>query len=121
MPASLVCTCFTLRKLTRTVLRLYDQHLTEVGPKTTQLSLLKNIAVQALPVAELTARLATDRTTLTCNLKPFVNTGCAAFAAGSDTRQRIVTITASGRKNPKTHTLHGALRKANSNALRVQI
>jgi DNA-binding MarR family transcriptional regulator len=97
MPASLVCTCFTLRKLSRTVSRLYDRHLAEVGPKTTQLSLLENIAVQALPVAELAARLATDRATLTRNLKPLVNTGWAAFAPGCAIRQRIMTITVSGR------------------------
>lgn len=29
------CTCFKLRKLTRTVSRLYDQHMAAVGLKTT--------------------------------------------------------------------------------------
>jgi hypothetical protein len=30
------CTCFTLRKLTRTVSRLYDLHLAAAGMKTTR-------------------------------------------------------------------------------------
>ena len=90
------CTCFALRKLTRTVSRLYDQHLAVVGLKTTQYSLLKNVAQQALPVAELAARLSVERTTLTRNLKPLIDAGWVSLAGGADSRQRIVTITDAG-------------------------
>ncbi len=91
------CTCFSLRKLTRTVSRLYDQHLATVGLKTTQYSLLKLIANEAVPVAELAARLFTERTTLTRNLKPLIDAGWVVLNAGADSRQRIVTITPQGR------------------------
>jgi len=90
------CTCFTLRKLTRTVSRLYDQHLVAAGMKTTQYSLLRSIAREALPVAELAARLATERTTLTRTLKPVIDAGWVVLRPGADSRQRIVTITAAG-------------------------
>ncbi len=90
------CTCFRLRKLTRAVSRLYDQHMAVVGLKTTQYSLLKNIARQSRPVSELAELLAIERTTLTRNLKPLIDVGWVALASGVDSRQRIITITATG-------------------------
>jgi DNA-binding MarR family transcriptional regulator len=91
------CTCFKLRRLTRTMSRLYDQHLATVGLKTTQYSLLTHAAGEPLPVAELAERLGTERTTLTRNLKPLLEAGWVTLEAGADSRQRIVTITAAGR------------------------
>ena len=91
------CTCFKLRKLTRTMSRLYDQHMASVGLKTTQYSVLTNAAREALPVAELAERLGTERTTLTRNLKPLIEAQWITLEAGADSRQRIVTITAAGR------------------------
>jgi DNA-binding MarR family transcriptional regulator len=95
--AALGCTCFKLRKLTRTMSRLYDQHLAAAGLKTTQYSVLANAAREALPVAALAERLGTERTTLTRNLKPLLEAGWVKLLPGADSRQRIVTITASGR------------------------
>ena len=92
------CTCFKLRKLTRAMSRLYDQHMATVGLKTTQYSLLSNAARGALPVAELAERLGMERTTLTRNLKPLVEAGWIELVAGADSRQRIVTITDAGRE-----------------------
>ena len=91
------CTCFSLRKLTRTVSRLYDLHLATAGMKTTQYSLLRSIAREAVPVAELAARLSTERTTLTRTLKPLIDAGWVILRPGTDSRQRIVTITDNGR------------------------
>jgi DNA-binding MarR family transcriptional regulator len=95
------CTCFKLRKLTRTMSRLYDQHMAAVGLKTTQYSVLTNVAREALPVAELAERLCTERTTLTRNLKPLIEARWVTLEAGADTRQRIVTITDAGRAKVK--------------------
>lgn len=90
------CTCFKLRKLTRAMSRLYDQHMAAVGLKTTQYSLLINAARAPLPVAELAERLGMERTTLTRNLKPLLDAGWIELRAGRDSRQRIVTVTGSG-------------------------
>jgi DNA-binding MarR family transcriptional regulator len=95
------CTCFKLRKLTRTMSRLYDQHMATVGLKTTQYSVLTNAAREALPVAELAERLGTERTTLTRNLKPLIEAQWVTLEAGADSRQRIVTITDAGRAKVK--------------------
>jgi DNA-binding MarR family transcriptional regulator len=99
---SLGCSCFALRKLARTVSRLYDQHLAAAGLKTTQYSVLAKAAREALPVAALAELLGTERTTLTRNLKPLVDAGWIALEAGADSRQRIVTITDAGRAKLKS-------------------
>ena len=91
------CTCFKLRKLTRAMSRLYDQRMAAVGLKTTQYSLLANAARAALPVAELADLLGIERTTMTRNLKPLTDAGWLELVPGADSRQRIVTITRSGR------------------------
>jgi DNA-binding MarR family transcriptional regulator len=92
------CTCFAVRKLMRTVSRLYDQHLAAAGLKTTQYSLLRWIAREPVPIAELATRMNTERTTLTRNLKPLVDAGWVVLKPGTDARQRIATITPSGRR-----------------------
>jgi DNA-binding MarR family transcriptional regulator len=94
---SLGCTCFKLRKATRALSRLYDHHLGLHGLKTTQYSVLVNVARAALPIAELAERIGADRTTMTRNLKPLIDAGWIALKAGADSRQRIATITAAGR------------------------
>ena len=92
------CTCFALRKVTRTVTRLYDQHLAAAGLRTTQFSLLRWIGHAPLPVAALAARTNMERTTLTRNLKPLIDAGWVVLKPGADARQRIVTITPAGRR-----------------------
>lgn len=91
------CTCFALHKLTRTVMRLYDQHLAVTGLKTTQLSLLRSVQHSPLPVTRLAAALGIERTTATRNLKHLIEAGWVALCPGADPRQRIVTITGAGR------------------------
>ena len=91
------CTCFKLRKLARAASRLYDQQMAAVGLKTTQYSVLVNVARQPAPVAGLAERLGIERTTLTRNLKPLTDAGWIEFKPAADSRQRIATITQSGR------------------------
>lgn len=96
------CTCFELRKLARTVSRLYDQHLAQAGLKTTQYSLLMHVRHEALPVTRLAGLLGMERTTLTRNLKPLLEAGWVTLQPGADPRQRIVTITGAGRETART-------------------
>ena len=95
------CTCFRLRKVTRALSRLYDQHLAAVGLKSTQFVLLNFIATEALPVAVLAERFGAERTTMTRNLKPLIDAGWVSLEAGADSRQRIVTISAAGRRKAR--------------------
>jgi len=99
-PPKLVgCTCFALRKVSRVVTRLYDQHLAAAGLRTTQYSLLRWVASAPMPIAALAAKTNTERTTLTRNLKPLIDAGWVTVRPGDDdARQRIVSITAAGRR-----------------------
>ena len=76
--------------------RLYDHHMAAHGLKTTQYSLLVNVARKALPIAELAERIGADRTTMTRNLKPLIDAQWIELKSGLDSRQRIVTITEAG-------------------------
>ena len=95
-PAPRGCTCFKVRRLARTVSRLYDQHMAEVGLKTTQYSLLKTVALGAAPLARLARDLGLERTTLSRNLKPLTEAGLITVERGADARSRVVSVTARG-------------------------
>jgi DNA-binding MarR family transcriptional regulator len=94
---SLGCTCFNLRKVARIVTRLYDQHLAATGLTTAQYSLLNTVAHEAAPISAIAARMSTERTTITRNLKALVEAGWVVLGAGEDSRQRIAAITEEGR------------------------
>lgn len=106
------CTCFALRRLTRTVSRLYDQHLATAGIKATQFALLRAVQHEALPITQLAELLGMERTTLTRNLRPLQDAGLLEQSAGKDARQRLVSITAEGRD--KVREAKAAWRKAQS-------
>jgi DNA-binding MarR family transcriptional regulator len=91
------CSCFELRKLSRTVTRLYDQHMAVTGMTATQYALLMHVRHQALPITQLATQFGAERTTLTRNLKPLLEQGWVVLATGEDTRQRIVSISEAGR------------------------
>lgn len=81
------CTCFRLRKLTRRLTQHYDAYLAPTGLRLTQYSLLANLARGGpATMSALADLLEMDRTTLTRNLKPLVQSGFVAVGAGSDGR-----------------------------------
>ena len=95
-PTSKGCTCFRVRKLARTVSRLYDQQLAATGLKTSQFSMLRAIAHKAQTIQHLAASLGMERTTLTRNLRPLTSAGWITVVPGPDARQRIVAIAPAG-------------------------
>jgi len=94
--AGVACTCAALRRLSRLVSAIYDQHLQAVGLTTNQYSLLVVLSRGAMPLGQLARRAATDRTTLTRNLKPITVAGWVSISAGPDARQKVVGLTAAG-------------------------
>jgi DNA-binding MarR family transcriptional regulator len=92
------CACLNLRMAARAVTQMYDEVLKPSALKATQFSVLAAVAV--IGPASMTAvsrALVMDRTTLTRNLKPLVDRGLIAAAAGGDKRQRTIAVTAKGR------------------------
>lgn len=93
------CTCAQLRKLTRRITQHYDAHLAPAGLRVTQFSLLATLGRGGpAKLSALAGALEMDRTTLTRNLKPLIDAGFAAVAAGGDARERLVSATERGRR-----------------------
>jgi DNA-binding MarR family transcriptional regulator len=93
-PVSSQCVCTSLRMVTRSVNRLYDRALSEVGLRVTGYSIMSRLAEEGpLTISELAARLAMDRTTCTREVAPLVKSGLVAATIGSDRRRRLVQLT----------------------------
>jgi DNA-binding MarR family transcriptional regulator len=116
MPSSSdsVCTCFRLRRAARQVSQIYDHELAAAGLSLNEYSILRH-AERGCPrlLSELADSLGMERTTLTRNLKPLLEAGWLKLARGEDARQRLISITANGRKriaSAKPHWLRAQQR-----------
>ena len=94
------CACLAVRKASRLITQLYDHHLATVDLKITQFTLLNAVAAGgSVPINALANALATDRTTLTRNLKPLQDHGFLALTASTeDRRVKLLSLTPSGKK-----------------------
>jgi DNA-binding MarR family transcriptional regulator len=93
------CTCFNLRKASRTITQLFDRAIQPSGLRGTQFSILTMLSfVCPVTVTRLSKNLLMDRTTLTRNLRPLEQQGFIIVTAGEDSRTRIVELTNKGIK-----------------------
>jgi len=81
---ALPCAAGTLRRATRSVSRLYDSYLANVGLTTTQYSLLVSLDRRRgpVPLSELAAEQVFERTSLYRALEPLRREGLIALTAG---------------------------------------
>jgi len=95
-----LCHCTALRKASRRVSQLYDSALEPYGLRITQLAILNQIARCGGPkIGELAEALVIDPGALAHNLKPLERDGLVEIRADpKDRRNRLVTLTAAGRK-----------------------
>lgn len=92
------CTCFRIRSAARRVTQIYSQHLGPTGLKISQFSLLGFVAAEGpVTIGRLSELLATDRTTLTRNLKPLLASGLIERAPSGDKRRHELAATTAGR------------------------
>lgn len=92
------CTCFRVRGAARRVTQIYSQHLGPTGLKISQFSLLGFICAEGpVSIGRLSELLATDRTTLTRNLRPLLAGGLVERAASGDRRRHELIATPAGR------------------------
>jgi len=92
------CTCFRIRSAARRVTQIYSQHLAPTGLKISQFSLLGFVCSEGpVTIGRLSELLATDRTTLTRNLKPLLDDGVIERAASGDKRRHELAATPAGR------------------------
>jgi len=92
------CTCFRIRGAARRVTQIYSKHLATTGLKISQFSLLGFVSAEGpVSIGRLSDLLATDRTTLTRNLRPLLQDGLIERAVSGDKRRRELVATAAGR------------------------
>ena len=94
----LPCACANLRRLARIVTRIYDQELKRAGLEITQHSLLAALD-KAGEVNQkwLSTVFAMDSTTLTRTLGRLRKNGWVKSQPGTDKRERLFALTASGK------------------------
>jgi DNA-binding MarR family transcriptional regulator len=92
------CNCFAIRAAARQASQFYDRHLAPSGLRTTQFSVLANLARGGpLAINELASRMAMDRTTMGRALRPLEREGLVVIGPGKDGRTRALGLTEAGR------------------------
>lgn len=103
-----------MRKASRRLTQLYDRVLDEMGLRSTQYTILYELAMnEAEPptIAELARILAMDRSTLGHNLRPLQRGALIALRyGGKDRRWRHIVLTRKG--EARLHSAEGHWRKA---------
>lgn len=94
------CLCLHVQRAARAVGRRFDEALRPLGLTNGQFSLLVSLnRAKAPSIGEVSRLLATDRTTLTANLKPLVRRGLVKVTVDdADKRSRRLTLTPAGRR-----------------------
>ena len=92
------CTCFRVRGAARRISQIYSRHLAPTGLKISQFSLLGFVSGRGpIAISQLAELLATDRTTVTRNLRPLLALGVIEQTEASDRRRHELVATAAGR------------------------
>lgn len=96
-PVTTPCVCTTLRMTTRSVARLYDRALAEVGLRQVAYTILARLDAEGpVSINELAARLALDRTTCSREVAPLVRVGLVDVDVGEDRRRRVLRLSDGG-------------------------
>ena len=95
----MLCACASLRRAARAVTHLYAEALRPHGLHPTQLTLLHVLDRRGeLTQGDLGSFLVLDSTTLTRTLRPLIGRRLIRARAGDDARQRVLSLTATGRR-----------------------
>jgi DNA-binding MarR family transcriptional regulator len=91
------CTCFHLRRAARRTSLVYDRELARVGLSLNEYSILRRAGTPR-QLGALADSLGMDRSTLSRNLKPMLAAGWIEQRRGDDARQKLVAVSAPGRR-----------------------
>lgn len=93
------CLCFNIRKASRVITQVYEAPLRSIGYTPGQLIILSALReLGSATINELADAVATDRTTLSRNLKPLTRDGLIGPCACHDRRTKIVRLLPKGEK-----------------------
>ena len=103
-----LCNCAAIRQAARHVTRHYDQHMAQVGLRSSQFSVLTKLKrLGPLRINELAAAMGMDRTTLGRNLLPLERDGLISIGPGkADLRSKEVSLTPAGAEKQRAGLKH---------------
>ena len=97
MIPQLPCACASLRRVTRSVTKMYNQELSLTGLELTQFTLLMALKMTGETTqGRLGKVLVLDSTSLTRMLRPLLKHGWVLEREGVDRRQRLLRLSVSG-------------------------
>jgi DNA-binding MarR family transcriptional regulator len=102
------CNCAALRRAARHVTRHYDQHMAQVGLRSSQFSILTKLKrMGPLKINALAAAMGMDRTTLGRNILPLERDGLITIDQGeADLRSKEVNLTRAGAEKQRAGLKH---------------
>lgn len=93
----LSCSCFAARRAARVITQHYDRHLRPSGLRSTQFTVLVVLTLSGpQPLSRLADLMATERTTLTRNLRVLIARGLLRELDHDDQRVRMLAVTRKG-------------------------
>ena len=91
------CNCNALQQAARQANQFYGRYLAQEGLRNGQFSILSKLKrLGPLPISELAAILAMDRTTMSRAVQPLERDKLVAIGPGDDGRARVVRLTPAG-------------------------
>jgi DNA-binding MarR family transcriptional regulator len=107
IPEPAICNCLALRQAARQATQLYDRHLSVVGLRTTQYSIMAKLSrLGPQTINELAGQMVMDRTTMGRAILPLQREKLVEIDAGADARTRIVRLTPAGETRLKAAASH---------------
>jgi DNA-binding MarR family transcriptional regulator len=94
------CACYNLRRTSRAVSQVFDAYFDQIGLKTTQFTVLAALSYESKgrpTVTHLASALVLEQSSLSRNLAVLERQGLLVLEPGEDKRERIVTLTRTGR------------------------
>jgi DNA-binding MarR family transcriptional regulator len=92
------CTSFKTKNLARVIGRIYDAEMASVGLKATQFSVLAKVENRGpIGVGALAKVMGLEGSSMTRNLQPLLANNWIAFENGTDARNKLISITPSGK------------------------
>lgn len=97
------CALANLRRTARAVTRMFDEALAPSGLRSTQFTLIANVAAnETISMSDLADVIGMDRTTLARNLGPLERDHLVRVEPGADQRVRLVSLTDAGLERLKS-------------------
>lgn len=93
------CTCSMIRRLSRHVTRIYDEHLEPSGLRLTQYAVLAKLhRMGPCSLVALARESDLDVTSMSRAMRPLITAGLVKCGAGPDARTKSFALTASGER-----------------------